>query len=136
LCGELGLVHADDPFQQAPVTAWGISVCTAARATATGSRTLTWNSWWLRHAFTVGIFLVVWMLVQPFRVRKINPKSKATVFYTLAALAYVALFVIGNLEQNVRTPSQMVLQTVLWWAGAILYVIGSFRHQENSRVVL
>jgi hypothetical protein len=66
------------------------------------------------------------MLVQSLWVRKIDPKSKAAMFYTLAALTYGALFVIGNVEQHVNTTFQMVLQTGLWWAGAILYVVGSF----------
>jgi DNA modification methylase len=66
------------------------------------------------------------MFVQSFWVHKIDPKSKATLFYTLAALTYVASFVIGNVEQNAHTTFQMMLQTGMWWAGAILYVVGSF----------
>jgi hypothetical protein len=87
---------------------------------------LGWGWLCVLVGLTFGVFLVVWMLVQSVWVRKIDPKSKATLFYTLAVLTYVALFVIGNVEQNVNTTFQMVLQTGLWWAGAILYVVGSF----------
>jgi hypothetical protein len=71
---------------------------------------------------TFGIFWVVWMFVQSFWVRKIDPKSKATLFYTLAVLTWVAAFVIGTVEQNVNTTFQMVLPT----GCAILLVVGSF----------
>jgi hypothetical protein len=62
------------------------------------------------------------MFVQSLWVRKIDPKSKATLFYTLAGLTYVAGLVIGAVEQNVNTTFQMALPI----GCVILLVAGSF----------
>jgi hypothetical protein len=83
---------------------------------------LGWGWVFVLGGLTFGIFWVVWMFVQSLWVRKIDPKSKATLFYTLAGLTYVAGLVIGAVEQNVNTTFQMALPI----GCVILLVAGSF----------